>query len=105
MIRARQEPRRTGQRGIARLTARTLKGFADSPQSESLRLTIESRYQALNRFISGLIAQPEGLVMNGQNVFCSRSVGHFNGLLGIAVVPNPRPISPNWHDADFKRAT
>src|SRR5882724_11338929 len=78
-------------------------GLADLTQSEPFRFTFESGFKTLNGFLHRFVTEPEGLVMHRDNVLGTGGIRHFQGLLRVAMIPDPGVISADRHDAHGKR--
>src|SRR5688500_8839950 len=73
-------------------------GFANLFERNPLGLAGERSLEPFHWLGKRLIAQLERQVMDGNDVLRARGVRHVDGLLGRAVVPNPRPGSAHRPD-------
>src|SRR5579872_7387136 len=77
------------------------KSLPDIPQGEAFSL--QRLLEPLNRLVRAFLAQLEGLVMDREEIVRAGFVRHPHGLLGRAMGANPRMISADRHDRQFKR--
>ena len=80
------------------------KRFANLPERNSFRLVLQSGCKTFDGFIHRFMAEPEGLMMNWNQITRARGIREFHGLFGIAMIPNPRVIRADWHNCGVKRA-
>jgi len=78
------------------------KGLADFPQGDALRIVLQRGFQPLDRFPKRFEAEPEGLVVNWNEVAHAGGVTHSDDLLGRGMRSDPRIVGADRHDGDIK---
>src|SRR4051812_40872920 len=79
-------------------------GLPDCRERDAFLLISERGPEALDRLVHRLVAEPEGLVMNRQDVFRASFIGHRHCFLRIAVAVDPWIVSADRHDQESQRA-
>src|SRR5262249_24802824 len=62
------------------------------------------RMETFDRFGHTFASEREGFEMDWQKMFCTGVVRHLHGLFRRAMRLNPRLVSADGHDGQFKRA-
>ena len=93
----------TGYSGTVREAYADLK-VGDAIERHPVRAGAGRAVHALDRLPVRLAAQLEGLVMHGEKELAAGVVGHLPGLLGRAVVMDPRVVRSHGHDGQVERA-
>src|SRR4051812_39289094 len=87
------------------LTRRTHERFSDSTQRDAFGFGLQSCLETFYRLVHRFFAQAESLMVDRHDVPGIRQGGQINGLLRIAVIPDPGVIRADWHDRQFERPT
>src|SRR5258708_37740464 len=97
-------PALPGQAGRTALRCRAHETFANPAKREALRFLCQCRLQLLDWLVHRFVAKAKCLMVHRHDVPSAGPVGHFECLLGCAMIPYPGPIGPNWHDGRLERS-